>query len=144
MYECAFLASSPLLFGTCCAAGVWSAQVIIKAEDVPTDSPAALAMITNKASLELFSHLNQYELEVGQEVGLVANLFDRAAFVVPRTTLIPPRTLARALWASYHPTHTTRTATGGCPPRRCAHRQRGPHHGGELPLGPSGQGDHAR
>jgi len=63
------------------AVGVWSAQVIIKAEDVPTDAPAALAMITNKASLELFSHLNQYELEVGQEVGLIANLFDRAAFV---------------------------------------------------------------
>ena len=93
------------MFGTCCAAGVWSAQVIIKAEDVPTDSPAALAMITNKASLELFSHLNQYELEVGQEVGLVANLFDRAAFVVPHTALIPhPRP---TLWASYHPTHTT-------------------------------------
>ena len=74
------------------ATGVWNAQVIIKAEDVPTNAPAALAMITNKASLELFSHLNQYELEVGQEVGLVANLFDRSTFVVLPFALCPLHT----------------------------------------------------
>lgn len=62
--------------------GTWKAQVIIRAENVPTDSPAAVAMITNKASLQLFSHLNKYELEVGQEVGLVAHLFDQTTYVV--------------------------------------------------------------
>jgi hypothetical protein len=78
-----------------CGVGVWSAQVIIKAEGVPTDVPAAMAMITNKASLELFSHLNQYELEVGQEVGIVANLFDK-------TTLIVRDACTLSLHASVH------------------------------------------
>jgi pimeloyl-ACP methyl ester carboxylesterase len=58
--------------------GTWSAQVIIRGVDVPTGAPAAMAMVSNRGSLELFSHLNQYELEVGQEVGLVANLFEGA------------------------------------------------------------------
>jgi len=55
--------------------GTWEATLIIKGVDtVPTDAPAAIVMITNKSGVKLFSHLNRYELEVGQEVGLVANL----------------------------------------------------------------------
>jgi hypothetical protein len=42
--------------------------------DVATDKTTAVIMITNKDSVKLFSHLNQYELEVGQEIGLVANI----------------------------------------------------------------------
>jgi len=55
--------------------GTWAATLIIKGvADVATDKPTAVVMITNKASVKLFSHLNKYELEVGQEVGLVANI----------------------------------------------------------------------
>lgn len=66
--------------------GAWNAQITLCAENVPTDSPAAVAMISNKASLQLFSHLNQYELEVGQEVGLVANLIDQTTFGVRKNS----------------------------------------------------------
>ncbi|ELR25113.1 conditioned medium factor, putative [Acanthamoeba castellanii str. Neff] len=55
--------------------GTWTATLVIKGvADVATDKPTAVVMITNKASVKLFSHLNKYELEVGQEVGLVANI----------------------------------------------------------------------
>lgn len=55
------------------SAGTWTAKIIIRGvENVPTDKPAVIAMITNKGGVKLSSYLNKYELEVGQEVGLIA------------------------------------------------------------------------
>jgi len=55
--------------------GKWEAKMTIQgARNVPTDRPAVVLMVTNSQGVKLFSHLNAYELEVGQEIGLISSL----------------------------------------------------------------------
>jgi len=56
-------------------AGTWNAVITCGAKLSQNSIKAAL-ILYNESPVKVFSHLNSYDLQLGQEVGVVANLYD--------------------------------------------------------------------